>query len=160
LEKLFSRRSGGKASREWLIAEAVTAHGYSQMEMASFLPLNYPTISRILAANKAQILKTVCPCAGLDQKRFAFPFLLLLPIYILPDFKFPWSLSHKLLCLTNYVGSFLFSQYCAIRFPSPNNTLVHPTSLEGRVIDKRNFHYISLVSGRPVSQTVVSDKIV
>ena len=58
LEKLFSH-SPGKASRDRLIAEAVTAHGYSQMEVASFLRLHYSTISRILAANKSANLKTV-----------------------------------------------------------------------------------------------------
>src|SRR4029077_8009787 len=51
LEKLFSQRSPGKASRDLLIAEAVTAHGYSQMEVANFLRLHYSTISRILAVN-------------------------------------------------------------------------------------------------------------
>jgi hypothetical protein len=56
-EKLFSQ-SLGKASRYRLITEAVTAHGYSQMEMASFLSLHYSTISRILTANKSANLKT------------------------------------------------------------------------------------------------------
>ena len=57
LEKLFSH-SPGKASRDQLIAGAVTAHGYSQMEVASFLDLHYSTISRILAANRSVNLKT------------------------------------------------------------------------------------------------------
>ncbi len=48
LEKLFSTRSSGKASRDRLVAEANTAHGYSEMEVASFLGLHYSTISRIL----------------------------------------------------------------------------------------------------------------
>ena len=57
----------GKASRDRLIAESVTAHGYGQMDVASFLGLHYSIISRILTVNKAQILKdmTLCPCAGL-----------------------------------------------------------------------------------------------
>jgi putative transposase len=54
LEKLFSRRRRGKASRDQLIAEAVTHYGYSQMELASFLDLHYSTISRILAATNKQ----------------------------------------------------------------------------------------------------------
>jgi hypothetical protein len=58
LEKLLSQRNRGKASRDRRIAEAVTAHGYSQMEVASFLGLHYSTISRILAANKSANLKT------------------------------------------------------------------------------------------------------
>ena len=57
-EKLFSQRSPGNVSRDRLIAEAVTAHGYSQMEVASFLRLHYSTISRTLAANKSANLKT------------------------------------------------------------------------------------------------------
>jgi transposase len=55
LEKLFSKRSPNKASRDRLIAEAITAHCYSQMEVASFLGLHYSTISRILTANRSQI---------------------------------------------------------------------------------------------------------
>jgi hypothetical protein len=35
LEKLFSTRSPGKASRDRLVAEAITAHGYSQMRVTS-----------------------------------------------------------------------------------------------------------------------------
>jgi hypothetical protein len=35
-EAIF-RENPGKASRDRIIAEAVTAHGYSQMEVASFL---------------------------------------------------------------------------------------------------------------------------
>jgi|GraSoiStandDraft_16_1057320.scaffolds.fasta_scaffold650278_2 putative transposase len=54
LEKLFSRRRLGKASRDQLIAEAATHYGYSQMELASFLDLHYSTISRILAATNKQ----------------------------------------------------------------------------------------------------------
>jgi putative transposase len=54
LEKLFSRRRRGKASRDQLIAEAVTHYGYSQMELAIFLDLHYSTISRILAATNKQ----------------------------------------------------------------------------------------------------------
>jgi hypothetical protein len=38
-----------------ILAEAITAHGYSQMEVAAFLGLYYSTISRILAANRPQI---------------------------------------------------------------------------------------------------------
>ena len=52
LEKLFSRRRLGKASRDQLIAEAATHYGYSQMELASFLDLHYSTISRILTASQ------------------------------------------------------------------------------------------------------------
>jgi hypothetical protein len=44
----------GRASRDQLIAKAVTAHGYSLLEVASFLRLHYSTISRILPAKKAQ----------------------------------------------------------------------------------------------------------
>jgi hypothetical protein len=40
-------------------AEAITAHGYSQMEVASFLGLHCSTINRIVAANGAQILKEI-----------------------------------------------------------------------------------------------------
>jgi putative transposase len=58
LEKLFSQKSPGKAFRDRLIAEAVTAHGYSQMEVASFLGLHYSTISRILAVDKRANVKT------------------------------------------------------------------------------------------------------
>jgi putative transposase len=58
LEKLFSTRSPGKASRNRLVAEAVTAHGYSQMEVASFLGLHYSTISRILTTDKRANIKT------------------------------------------------------------------------------------------------------
>ena len=54
LEKLFSH-SPSKASRDRLITEAVTAHGYSQMEVASFLSLHYSTISRIVTADKEQM---------------------------------------------------------------------------------------------------------
>jgi putative transposase len=50
LEKLFSRRSRGKTSRNQLIAKAVAHYGYSQMDLASFLGLHYSTISQILAA--------------------------------------------------------------------------------------------------------------
>ena len=50
LEKLFSQKSRSKTSRDRLIAKAVTEHGYSQMDLASFLGLHYSTISRILAA--------------------------------------------------------------------------------------------------------------
>jgi REP element-mobilizing transposase RayT len=49
LEKLFSQ-SRGKASRDRLIAKAVTQYGYSQKDLAIFLDLHYSTISRILAA--------------------------------------------------------------------------------------------------------------
>jgi REP-associated tyrosine transposase len=52
LEKLFSQRSLNKASRDRLIAEAITAHGYSQMEVASFLGL---TIRR--SAESSQLTK-------------------------------------------------------------------------------------------------------
>jgi len=54
LKKLFSQRSRGKASRDQLIATAITDFGYSQMELASFLALHYSTISRIVAAAKEQ----------------------------------------------------------------------------------------------------------
>jgi hypothetical protein len=57
LETLFSQKSPGKASRDRLIAEAVTAHGYSQMEVASFLGLHYSTISRILTVDKRANVK-------------------------------------------------------------------------------------------------------
>ena len=50
LAKLFSQRGRGKTSRDRVIVKAVTQHGYSQMEVASFLELHYSTISRILAA--------------------------------------------------------------------------------------------------------------
>src|SRR5439155_10528854 len=50
LEKLFSKSSRGKASRDQLIARAITDYGYSQMELASFLTLHYSTLSRIVAA--------------------------------------------------------------------------------------------------------------
>jgi hypothetical protein len=49
---LFSTRSPGKAWRHQFIAEAVTTHGYSEMEVASFLGLHYLTISRILAVEE------------------------------------------------------------------------------------------------------------
>jgi REP-associated tyrosine transposase len=49
LAKLFSQRRG-KRMRDELIAQAVTRHGYSQVELARFLGLHYSTISRILAA--------------------------------------------------------------------------------------------------------------
>lgn len=52
LEKLFSQRSPGKASRDQLIAKASTAHGCSQMEVVIFVQLDYSTISRILAVDK------------------------------------------------------------------------------------------------------------
>jgi hypothetical protein len=58
LEKLFSTRSPGKASRNRLVAEAITAHGYSEMEVASFLGLHYSTISRILTTDKRANIKT------------------------------------------------------------------------------------------------------
>jgi hypothetical protein len=61
LEKLFSTRSPGKTSRDHLIAEAVTARGYSQMEVASFLGLHYSTNSGILEANRSANLKTLAP---------------------------------------------------------------------------------------------------
>jgi Helix-turn-helix len=60
LEKLFSQRSPGKAFRDRVIAEAITAHGYSQTEVASFLGLHYSTISRILAVDKKPNVKTLC----------------------------------------------------------------------------------------------------
>jgi hypothetical protein len=47
-----------EAMTKRLIAEAITAHGYSQIDVASFLRLHYSTISRILTVNRAQILKT------------------------------------------------------------------------------------------------------
>ena len=50
LAKLFSQKGRGKTSRDRVIVKAVTQHGYSQMEVASFLELHYSTISRILAA--------------------------------------------------------------------------------------------------------------
>jgi putative transposase len=49
LKRLFSEQSRGKASRDPLIAKAITDYGYSQMEVASFLGLHYSTISRIVA---------------------------------------------------------------------------------------------------------------
>jgi putative transposase len=49
LNKLFSERSRGKASRDPLIGKAIRDYGYSQMEVASFLGLHYSTISRIVA---------------------------------------------------------------------------------------------------------------
>jgi hypothetical protein len=65
------RRKPAKTSRDRLVAEAVTAHGYSQMEVGSFLGLHYSTISRILAARQKSKSKdltpelhTVCPVAG------------------------------------------------------------------------------------------------
>jgi hypothetical protein len=55
LEKLFY---GAQAKHSGTgFAEAIPAHGYSQMEVASFLGLHCLTISRIVAANGAQILK-------------------------------------------------------------------------------------------------------
>ena len=51
LEKLFSPKSRGKASRDQLIVRAVTQHGYSQMNVANFLALHYSTISRIVSAD-------------------------------------------------------------------------------------------------------------
>jgi hypothetical protein len=48
----------GKASRDRLIAEPVTAHNYGQIEVASFLRLHYSTISRILTADKRANIKT------------------------------------------------------------------------------------------------------
>jgi hypothetical protein len=52
------RGNRGKASRDRLIAEGVTAHGYSQMEVSSLLGLHYSMISRILAADKGPNPKT------------------------------------------------------------------------------------------------------
>ena len=52
-ETIFTEKTR-QPSRDPLIAEAVTAHGYSQMEVASFLRPHYSTISRILAANDQQ----------------------------------------------------------------------------------------------------------
>jgi hypothetical protein len=40
-EEAVFTRSAGKVSRDRLIAEAITAHGYSEMEVASFLSLHY-----------------------------------------------------------------------------------------------------------------------
>jgi REP-associated tyrosine transposase len=54
MEKLFAQKSHGKTWRDRLIAKAVTEHGYSQMDLASFLGLHYSTISRILAATDKQ----------------------------------------------------------------------------------------------------------
>jgi hypothetical protein len=51
LKKLFSERHRAKASRDPLIAKAVTDYGYSQMEVASFLGLHYSTISRRVAGD-------------------------------------------------------------------------------------------------------------
>ena len=48
----FQREAPGKASRDRLVAEAITAHGYSEIEVASFLGLHYSTISRILAVEE------------------------------------------------------------------------------------------------------------
>ena len=50
LETLFAH-SRGKKSRDQIVAKAVTAHGYSQIELARFLNLHYSTISRILGEN-------------------------------------------------------------------------------------------------------------
>jgi hypothetical protein len=57
----ISKRNLGKAS---IIAEAITAHGYSQMEVASFLGFHYSTISRLLTADKRANVKTLSPCLG------------------------------------------------------------------------------------------------
>jgi putative transposase len=57
LEKLFSTRRPGKASRDRLVAEAITAHGYSEIEVTSFLGLHYSTINRILTADKRANVK-------------------------------------------------------------------------------------------------------
>jgi|GEM_PF-6217173 len=57
--KLFSERRHGKASRERLIARAIANHGYSQMEVASFLGLHYSTISRIVAGGAEEKIKTL-----------------------------------------------------------------------------------------------------
>ena len=54
LEKLFAQRCG-KRSRDQMIIKAVTRHGYSQVELASFLGLHYSTISRILAETNDQV---------------------------------------------------------------------------------------------------------
>jgi hypothetical protein len=54
LETLFARRPSDKAARDQLIEKAVSAFGYSQIELATFLGLNYSTISRILAARLEQ----------------------------------------------------------------------------------------------------------
>jgi hypothetical protein len=59
LKKLFSGRRYGKASRDRIIAKAVTDHGYSQMEVASFLGLHYSTISRIVAGGGEEKIKTL-----------------------------------------------------------------------------------------------------
>jgi putative transposase len=56
LEKLFSQ-SASKASRDQLSAEAITVHGYGQMEVATFLGIHWSTISRILTVNEIANLK-------------------------------------------------------------------------------------------------------
>jgi putative transposase len=48
LEKLFRNTRTTKANRDRIIAEAVTRHGYSQMEVARHLKLHYSTISRLI----------------------------------------------------------------------------------------------------------------
>ena len=48
LEKLFQPDRNKKAIRDRMIGEAVTKHGYSQMEVARYLDLHYSTISRLI----------------------------------------------------------------------------------------------------------------
>ena len=48
-----------QSSKDRLVAEAITAHGYSEMEVASFLRLRYSTISRILTVDKRANVKTL-----------------------------------------------------------------------------------------------------
>jgi putative transposase len=76
LEKLLSQRSRGKPSRDRLVAESVTAHGYSQIEVSSFLGLHYSMISRILAANKSANIKGLTPVPDWIRRGLRPPFLL------------------------------------------------------------------------------------
>ena len=54
LKKLMEGVGKDKAKRDRLIAKAVTAHGYSQMEVAQHLKLHYSTISRLIKSAAEQ----------------------------------------------------------------------------------------------------------
>jgi hypothetical protein len=50
-ETIFTEKPR-QSIQDRLIADAITAHGYSQMDVASFLGLHYSTISRILTVKR------------------------------------------------------------------------------------------------------------
>ena len=68
LEKLISQSSRGKAFRDRLIAEAVTAHGYSQMEVASFAVPPLFDDQPNLVSNRIANLKTFCLALDLTRR--------------------------------------------------------------------------------------------